>query len=140
MSKTGNLPHFDPPGELDFATPFWEGIAAGELRVPRCSVCGAWQWYPDEMGTCCAGGELAWTPVSGTGTVYTTTTVRRPFLPGGAEDVPFRLVFVDLDDAPGVRFVGNTTDEDVEIGSRVTLSFEETGTRKHPVFHRAARA
>jgi uncharacterized OB-fold protein len=134
-----NLPTFTPP-DLEFNKTFWDGIERGELLVPRCSICGAWQWYPGDMGTCCRGGVYDWQPVSGRGTVHTRTTVQRAFLPGGADDVPFHLVFVDLDDAPGVRFVGNTLDATIDIGTRVHLSFVDTGARRHPVFERLVEA
>jgi uncharacterized protein len=138
VHPNANLPHFSATTEITFAQPFWDAIAQHELRIPRCSVCGEWQWYPDDMGTCCAEGSLAWTVVSGTGTVHTMTVVRRAFLPNGGADVPFTIVFVDLDDAPGVRLVGNTTDPDVEIGSRVFAVFEHLGDRTHPVFKKEA--
>jgi uncharacterized protein len=135
----GNLPHFEPPGDVAFVAPFWEGVEREELLLPKCSVCGSWQWYPDDSGTCCVNGTLVWKQVSGIGTVHTTTTIRRPFLPGGANDVPFAVVFVELDDAPGVRFVGNAADDATEIGARVGVQFVPLGVRRHPVFHRIER-
>ena len=132
-----NLPHWTPP-RTGFTAPFWDAIDQDRLELPQCSVCGAWQWYPDDAGTCCSGGVLKWVGVSGQGTVHTFTRVRRPFLPDGAADIPFTVAFVELDDAPEVRFVANVADDDVTIGSRVGIEFVDLGDRRHPVFRKLA--
>ena len=129
------LPHFDPPAEIELARPFWEAIDREELYLPRCSGCGRWQWYPDAAGPDCAGAELVWEAVAQTGEVHTMTTVRRGFLPGGRDDPPFVVGFVELDGVEGVRFVANLAEDDrIRIGSRVRATFEPLGERLHPVF------
>src|SRR5689334_2290024 len=130
------LPRFDPPGDITMAAPFWDAVQRGELVLPRCTVCGRWQWYPDGAGTDCAGGELDWVPVRGEGTVHTWTRVTRAFLPGGKGDVPYVVGFVELDDAPGLRLVTNLVDDDVSvrIGARVHATFVDLGPRRHLVF------
>ncbi len=131
-----NIPVFDPPAELGFAAPFWAAISKGLLQLPKCSVCDAWQWYPDDSGTCCAGGVLLWTAVAGTGVVHTFTRVRRAFLPGGDDQVPFVVAFVELDGVPGVRLVSNVDYADVAINDRVHVTFHMVNGRQHPVFAR----
>ncbi len=138
-----SLPTWAPP-EGGIAQPFWDGVAREELLLPRCSLCHGWQWYPSEAGVCCAGAFHEWVAVSGRGTIHTYTYVRRAFLPNGAADVPYAVVFVDLDDAPGVRFVGNLLmhehDDEITIGLVVDLSFVRVGGRAHPVFVRSEAA
>ena len=129
------LPHFGPPPDNELGRPFWDAIARRQLALPRCSVCGRWQWYPDAAGTDCAGGELVWEPVPMTGEVHTLTTVRRGFLPGGKDDPPFVVGFVELDGVEGVRLVANLADDgSIGIGSRVRATFEQVDDRLHPVF------
>lgn len=129
------LPHFEPPANLDLAKPFWEAIARRELALPRCSVCGRWQWYPDAAGPDCAGAELVWEPVATTGEIHTLTTVRRGFLPDGRDDPPFIVAFVELDGVEGVRLVANLADDQrLGIGARVRATFEPLGDRLHLVF------
>ena len=117
------------PPDYDFTRPFWDGIAAGEIRLPQCSACQAWQWYPLPGVEHCAGASLDWTPVGPQGSVFTFTVVRRPFLPGATKaDVPLTTVLVELDDAPGVRLVARLADGvDPRIGMRVTAVFEHHG-------------
>ena len=128
------LPQFDPP-DSDLARPFWDAVEAEELRLPRCSVCGKWQWYPDEAGTDCPEGELRWESVSTTGTVHTFTRVERAFLPGGTGDVPFVVGFIELDGVEGPRLVANIVDDEaVQVGMRVRAQFPVLGRRRHVVF------
>lgn len=129
------LPVQDPPSDLPQFAPFWEALDRGQLVLPRCSVCGQWQWYPEIDGTDCTGGELRWEVVPATGTIYSFTRVHRSFLPGGRDRVPFVVGLIDLDDVVGPRLVVNLEDRsDLAIGSRVTARFQSLGTRVHPVF------
>jgi uncharacterized OB-fold protein len=130
------LPTFDIPDDNTIGAPFWDGVAAGELRVSRCSSCGRWQWYPDDVGPCCPGAEYEWVPVDGTGSVYAHTTIRRSFLPGEST-APYVVGLVELDGVDGVRLVGNLAGGvEWSIGDRVRVSFEELERRRHPVFVR----
>jgi uncharacterized OB-fold protein len=130
------LPLFDPPSS-ELAAPFWDAVSDEQFVLPRCSVCGAWQWYPETAGTDCAGGQLAWEPVTGTGTVYSFTRVHRSFLPGGRDHVPYVVGLVDLDGVDGPRLVANLDDgTDWSVGDRVEVSFEPVAGRVHPVFRR----
>ncbi len=82
--------------------PFFAGAARGELVIPRCTTCDAYVWYPADA---CPhdGGVLAWTPVSGRGTLFSWAVVRRAFLPAFADKVPFVTALVALDEDPAVR-------------------------------------
>jgi uncharacterized protein len=123
-----NLPTFAPPDELEIARTFWDAVARQELMLPRCSVCGRWQWYPEVSGTDCAGGTLVWQPVAHTGTLYSYTRVHRSFLPGGKNDVPYLVGLIDLDDVHGPRLVAPLLDE-LRIGERIRARFIPQDTR-----------
>jgi uncharacterized OB-fold protein len=132
------LPMFDPPPS-DLGAPFWEAVDGGQLVLPRCSVCGEWQWYPETAGTECAGGRLVWEPVASTGSVYSFTQVHRSFLPGGREHVPYVVGLVDVDGVDGPRLVATLDgDTDWRVGDRVEAAFEPLAGRMHPVFRRVA--
>ena len=124
-------PSFAPP-DNELTLPFWEGVAAGELRLPRCAACGTWMWYPEPDVPHCVGAPVEWVALSPVGSIFTFTVVRRPFLPGATRaDVPFTSIFVELDEAPGVRLVGLLR-EGVEphVGMRVTAQFPERDGRR----------
>lgn len=109
-------------------TAFWTGGARGELMIAFCNACTAAIHPPQVICPVCGGGDVAARPVAGAGTVYTFTVNHQPWLPD--MKVPFALAVVDLDDAPGVRVTAQVTDaepEEVRIGQRMTIAFEEMG-------------
>lgn len=99
--------------------PFWEGAAAGELRLPRCPACGRIHWYPEgPCRRCGAAGEtvsgaeapLRWEPVGGRGTLYSWSVVTQVFLPQFRDLVPLVPALVALDEDPEVRLVTRIVD------------------------------
>jgi len=92
-------------------------LNAGRFRIQRCDDCGNHVFYPREVCPHCSSTSLAWVEPKGTGTVYSTTTVRRKPDAGGDFDVSL----VDLDE--GVRMMSRVQGippTDVKIGMRVS--------------------
>lgn len=107
---------------------FWDGAAAGELRLPQCGDCEAWCWYPRDRCRHCGSEAFTWTPVSGQGHVFSWVIVRHPFLPAFRDDVPFVSALVSVDDAPAVRLATRIVDcdpGDVAVDAPVTVVFRE---------------
>ena len=124
-------PVFDPP-DNDLAAPFWAAIQAREIRLPKCSNCGSWQWYPDDAGADCPGAELRWEPVAHTGVLHSFSVVHRNFLPDSRTTLPFAVGLVELDGVEGPRLVSTLDRPDGwVVGARVEARFEhdEGGTR-----------
>jgi len=121
----GALP---PPAITDDARPFWEACRRHQLTVQRCTGCGAFRHLPSPVCWRCRGFAHEWMVVSGRGTVFSYAIVHRAFLPELAPAVPYNVVVVALDDAPGVRLVSNLVDADpseLRIGLAVEVCFEE---------------
>jgi uncharacterized OB-fold protein len=113
------LPDVDWPP----ARPFWDGAAAGELRLPRCPACGRIHWYPEGPCRRCgaptgadadagAGSPLRWEPVSGRGTLFSWSVVTQVFLPQFRDLVPVVPALVAVDEDPDVRLVTRVVDAD----------------------------
>lgn len=110
--------------------PFWDGVAERRLLVQHCAGCGMWIWQPKPVCPRCREDDPGWTEVSGAGRVASWTVIHPPVLPVWEDAVPFVVVLVELDDAPGVRMVGQLVDGDgerragddgVAMGARVAL-------------------
>jgi uncharacterized protein len=83
---------------------YWAGAARGELRLPACTACGRFRWYPEEVCRHC--GErvpVSWTTVSGQGTLFSWVVVTHAFLRPFAPKVPFVSALVAVDEDPAVR-------------------------------------
>jgi len=119
-----------PLPDVDYATyhAFWEGVRAGEIRLPRCRDCGKFHWYPQLMCPFCRRGNIEFVKVGPRGQVYTWTTVTYAFLPEYADRLPYIVVFVEFPEAPGVRFISNMLDtgpEEMKVGLPVEPVFQQ---------------
>ncbi len=88
----------------DLVAGYFFGAAAGEVRIPRCSACDRWCWYPEAACPGC-GGELVWTATTGRATLFSWAVVWRAFLPAFADIVPFVTALVALEEEPSIRLV-----------------------------------
>jgi len=107
---------------------FWDACARRELRVQRCTSCQAFRFPPMIGCRECGGAESEWVQVSGRGHVFTFTIVVHPALPQVSQDVPYGVVVVALDDAPGVRLISNVLDcppDELHIDMAVELVWDE---------------
>ena len=123
MSDASFLPTRSPHRNLETAA-FWDGCASGRLVLPRCDECGELIWYPRRMCPFCGRLAVTDTEVSGLGTVYSFTIIRRgagPF----REAAPYVLAMVQL--AEGPIMMTNLVDCDpdaVTVGQAVHVVFE----------------
>lgn len=116
---------FPLPAITDDTRPFWDGCRRHELVVQRCTGCGTLRHPPAPACWKCRGFAHEWIALSGRGTVFSHATVHRAFLPELASHVPYTVVVVALDDAPGIRIVSNLLDGEARIGLPVEVVFED---------------
>ena len=94
---------------------FWDAVAEHRLVVQRCSECGRWIWQPRPICPTCHASDPVWTDVSGDARVVSWTVLRPPVLTVWQDKLPFVILLVELDDAPGVRMIGQLVDEAGEL-------------------------
>ncbi len=58
--------------------PFWDGCAAGELRIQRCDDCGRPYFYPRPVCPACGSQNVRWFTASGRATLYSYVINHRP--------------------------------------------------------------
>ena len=80
--------------------PFWDGCAAGELRLQRCDDCGHVQFYPRKLCSGCFSQAVSWFTASGRGEIVSWSLVQLPSAPGFEEELPFTSILVRLDEGP----------------------------------------
>ncbi len=90
--------------------PFWQAAARSELAIPRCEACGRFAWYPPERCRACDGAALAWTPVSGRGTLFSWAVVNRAWVKPFDRIAPYVTGLVALEEDPAVRMVSFVVD------------------------------
>jgi len=107
---------------------FWAHCARRELRFQRCGACGRFRHPPRSGCPHCAATDVAWVRVEDRGRVFTYTVVHHAAFPSLAARVPYNVVTVEFDDAPGVRLITNVLGvrpEDLRIGMAVEVAWDE---------------
>ncbi|MCA9511337.1 MAG: Zn-ribbon domain-containing OB-fold protein [Myxococcota bacterium] len=110
------------PRPTPLSQPHWDGCREGELRVQRCTACGALEFIPQPVCTACFTEALEWTRVSGRGEVYSFSVVHRPQRPEFR--APYVVAIVALEE--GAHMLTNLVDvapDDVRIGMPVEVAF-----------------
>lgn len=113
---------------------FWTSGEDGHLRFARCGGCGYWLHPPVPRCPQCGSREVAPEPVSGRGHVW-SCTVNHHSWDGSTE--PYAIALVELDEQPGLRLTTNVVGcppEEVVIGMRVRVTFEQQGSVWFPLF------
>ncbi|WP_433365526.1 Zn-ribbon domain-containing OB-fold protein [Streptosporangium sp. CA-115845] len=104
--------------------PFWDGLAAHELRIPWCAGCGRFE-HPGAVGCPRCLGDLEWRRVSGRAVVVSWTVVLRPFVQGFTP--PYVVGQVSLEEQPDV-LLDTTIESDpasLRIGTPVEAVFRD---------------
>lgn len=118
--------------------PYWEATKEQRLVIQRCSGCRRLIHHPREACPTCLDQDMDWVESTGAGTVHAISVHHRPFGTMTAEDCPYVVVFVDLDE--GVRVLSNLIGADAataQVGDRVELAWRPAGEGFHlPQFQR----
>ena len=116
---------------------FWTGTAVGELRIQRCSGCGALRHPPGPMCPACGQpGDGGYVVAAGTGEVFSYVVHHHPPVPG--KKLPMVVALVQLPE--GVRMVGEmpgTRPDQVRIGLPVRATFVPVGGMTLPAWRPA---
>jgi hypothetical protein len=107
---------------------FWEACRRRELVAQRCTACGGLRHPPEPCCPRCRSFAFAWHGLSGRGRIFSYAIVHRPYLPALEAVVPYAVIVVELEDAPGVRIISNLVDaapEEARIGLEVEVVWDE---------------
>jgi uncharacterized protein len=117
------LPQPDPVTQ-----PFWDSVKAHAMKIQRCNDTGKYFFYPRGMSPFTLSDNISWEPVSGKGTLHAFTIVYNQRAPGFADEVPYVVAMVDLEEGPRMmtNLVGVEADpEHVRIGMPVEVVYED---------------
>lgn len=120
MSYNKPVPSIDPD-----SAPYWQGAKEGKLMIQRCKATGQAFLYSRQLVPGIVDSEVEWIEASGRGTIYSYTVARRPAGQAFAEDCPYVIVAVELEE--GARVMSNLVTDDpdsVRIGQAVEVVFD----------------
>lgn len=105
---------------------YWDAAKQKRLILQRCRDCQKFQFYPRGVCSHCLGSALDWVDSPGRGVVHTFTIAHRAPHPGFANQLPFVIGIIQLEE--GVRMMTNIVGCDpnsVRIDMPVKVTFEE---------------
>jgi uncharacterized OB-fold protein len=118
-----------PVPEPDAVTaPFWEGCAARELRIQRCTSCGTHRHVPTPICSRCQSFDYTWDVSNGDGRVFSFIVVHHSVHPATNSSVPYNVAVIELDDCGGVLVTSNVIEcenADVHVGMPVRITWEQ---------------
>lgn len=117
---TKPLPDVDDP----LTAPFWAASREGRLVAQRCAQCGYLRWPPGPVCNECLAPGGTWTELSPTGTLYSYAEYHRALDPAFADDVPYTVGLVELDDGPRMYGLMRSPVTTADVGARVRAVFE----------------
>ncbi|QWV13851.1 Zn-ribbon domain-containing OB-fold protein [Marinobacter adhaerens] len=114
---------------------FWQGGKSNALLIHYCHSCTQFFHPPGSVCPNCVSKDVYPRRVSGRGKIASFTINRQPWTPELNE--PFVIAIVELEEQPGLRFVTNIEDVDVDevfIGMPVRVRFRQEDDVWLPLF------
>jgi uncharacterized protein len=104
--------------------PFWDRARDGRLALQTCRRCDHVHFPPSPVCPRCLSDEQTWRDASGGGTLESWIDVHRAYWPGFAQELPYRVCLVRLDEEVLLvsNLVGDTTA--ASLGARLRVVFE----------------
>jgi len=115
------LPRLD-----DANAPFWKAAKAHELKLQKCADCSTLRFPATRHCASCGSAKSGWETVSGRGTIASWCRFHQVYFEGFAEDVPYTVIVVALEEGP--RLFSNLIDPpegEIEIGIPVVVYFDD---------------
>lgn len=108
--------------------PYWEAAREHRLVAAKCASCGTFRTPPAPFCPGCRSQDIEWAELPGTGTIFSFTTIRHAVVEDMRPYVPYSIAVVDLDEAPGGRYLGVLVETDLDtvaIGQRVEVVWDD---------------
>ena len=102
---------------------FWEGVAEGKLLIQRCLKCQALRHPPGPGCPKCSSLEWEAAQMSGHGEIYSFVRHHHPTIPPFEAGHP--VILVQLDEGPRLVSELVSHEDDIKIGMRVEVQFDE---------------
>jgi len=120
--RTNPLP---VPTPTPITEPFWRATREHRLLLQRCES-GHVFYYARSHCPECLSDRLEWIEASGRGRLYSYTVARRPQSPEFAEDVPYIIAAITLDEGPRMTSLLVDADPDnVQIDVPVEVTWQD---------------
>jgi uncharacterized OB-fold protein len=112
--------------------PFYKALGEKRFVLPYCRDCDKAHLPPGPVCPFCFSERIEWKPASGRGRISTWTVVHKAWFPAFAEDIPYNVVQVELDEGPRLTANVIAANETLKIGLSVEIVFGDGIPRFRP--------
>jgi uncharacterized OB-fold protein len=106
------------------SAPYWEAAKEGQLLIAECTACGKVHHYPRPFCPHCWSEDVHPVRASGTGKLYTYSTVYVNDLAPFKERLPYVAAIVELDEGPRLMTtIEGAGPEQLRVDMPVTVAF-----------------
>ena len=111
--------------------PFWDYCQKHELRMQKCTQCAHIRYYGSIVCPKCGSMEDEWVKLSGRVKVFSFVIFQQAYSKAWANDVPYAVVLVELEEGPRVvariEQVDTSKPEEIKVGVPLTVKFLHRG-------------
>jgi len=123
MTETPAKPKPRPAPE---SLPYWQAAREHRLALPKCEDCEKFWFPPSRACPHCLSMNVSFQTVSGRGKVFSFATFHRVYRPAFAQDVPYVVALVELEEGPRVLTnILGISHEDVRCEMPVEVVFDD---------------
>ncbi len=114
------------PVPSEDSRPYWEAARKHELKLQKCSDCGAFRLPPSVVCPECTSMSAEWAAVSGRGRIYSFVIFHRAYHPAFKDDIPYAVAVIELEEGPRLlsNVVGCSPDE-IRCDMSLEVYFED---------------
>ena len=114
------------PGVSSDTEKYWKALLEHKLLLPKCNHCQKVNFPPRPFCPDCLDFDVTWTEMSGRGKVHTYSVVYQNKSPGFADEVPYVVGYIELEEGP--QMMSNIVDcdpESVRIDQPVEIVYRD---------------
>lgn len=126
-----------PPPVTDGNAPYWDGLAAGELRLQCCDHDNTFRFPESPVCPACLSANFTWRPASGQATLWSWILMHQQYFGAYADERPYVIAFVELAEGPLMISTVVADPATLVIDEPLQLDFKQVGKYRLPVFTRA---
>jgi len=112
------------------AQTYWSAAKQHRLSLQQCDHCRSFLYPPGPACPICGAADLTYKDLGSnvTGTVYSYIVPHRAFVAGFADEAPYAVLIVNVEQAPGVKILANLVNspwQSAKIGMSVRMVWED---------------
>jgi uncharacterized OB-fold protein len=107
----------------DPSSPFWLALRERKLMVQRCDHCHELRYPAAPLCPECLTVGEQWVPIEAVGTLWSYVVYHRALASSFADDVPYAVGLVQLDEGPQIMAGIDAPLDTIKIGNRMIGAF-----------------